>query len=224
VFVVTVRNLAFLLALVIATGAALHAGAQSQARLRVDPAIFGFYVGRYQLTPTFILTVTQEDDRLYIEVPGQEPRQLVAMSETEFIVYGIGLRIIFGIREDTREVDHLIFSQGGIGRRAEMLRRDVAVDDPRNRVAVGVSAEILERYVGVYEEQPGFAITITKDGDRLMTQMTEQAVVEIFASSETNFFYRAMNAQIAFWVGNDGIVQGLILHQGGSAVEMTKVE
>ena len=105
-----------------------------------------------------------------------------------------------------------------------MLRRDVAVDDPRNRVALGVSPEILERYVGVYEEQPGFAITITTDGDRLMTQMTEQAIVEIFAASETNFFYRTMNAQIAFCVGNDGIVQGLILHQGGSAVEMTKVE
>ena len=220
------RSLGFLLALAIAASAGLHAGAQpqAQARLHIDPAIFDFYVGRYQLSPTFVLTVTKNADRLYVEVPGQERRQLLAMSETEFIVNGVGLRIIFGIREDTREVDHLIFNQGGIGRRADRLGRDVAVDDPRNRVALSVPAETLERYVGVYEEQPGFAITITRDGDHLMAQMTEQAIVEIFAESETDFFYRTMNAQIAFRVENDGMVEGLVLHQGGGGVEMTKIE
>jgi len=73
----------------------------------------------------------------------------------------------------------------------------------------------MERYVGRYELQPGFVIAITRQGSQLSAQATGQPSVEIYASSETEFFYRVVDARITFQVGGDGTVAALTLHQGG---------
>lgn len=45
----------------------------------------------------------------------------------------------------------------------------------------------------------------------------------IFAESETGFFYRDRNARISFRV-MDGVVQALVLHQGGAELEMRRMD
>lgn len=57
---------------------------------------------------------------------------------------------------------------------------------------------IYDAYVGRYELAPAFALSITREGDRLLSQATNQAQVEIFPESETKFFLRAVDAQISF--------------------------
>ena len=200
----------------------LTVGGAAQRPVHVDPALLSQYVGQYELSPTFVLTLTEESDRLYVRAPGRQRRLLVPTSETDFIDVESGLRIIFGIREDTREVDHLIFEQAGFGRRAEKIGRDVG-NDPVTREALALPDPTLTRYVGTYEEQPGFAIVITKEGDQLMAQMTEQEAVAIFAESETDFFYRTVNARISFRVTGD-TVEALVLHQGGAELEMRRID
>lgn len=51
--------------------------------------------------------------------------------------------------------------------------------------------------------------------DRLMAQATGQAKVELLPESETEFFLKAIDAQITFVKDEKGIVTHLILHQGG---------
>ena len=53
--------------------------------------------------------------------------------------------------------------------------------------------------------------------------MTDQEGVEIFAESETEFFYRDTNVRISFRLGND-LVEALILHQGGVDLEMRRLD
>ena len=194
----------------------------AQGPIHVDPLLLGRYVGQYELSATYVLTIVVESDRLYVRAPGRGTRLLIPASETEFIEVESGLRIMFGIREDTREVDHLVFEQQGFGRRADKITSEVGLD-PETRPAMMLSDDVLSRYVGEYEEQPGFGISISKDGDQLLAQITDQAGVEIFAESETEFFYRDTNTRISFRLGNE-LVEALILHQGGVDLEMRRLD
>lgn len=95
---------------------------------------------------------------------------------------------------------------------------------PKERLEVSVDPKILDTYVGRYELAPTFSITVTREGDGLMTQATGQPKVPIFAESETKFFLRVVDAQLTFVKGPDGKVTHLILHQGGREVQGKKVE
>jgi CubicO group peptidase (beta-lactamase class C family) len=90
------------------------------------------------------------------------------------------------------------------------------------RVEVPVPPEILERYTGEYELTPEFVFTVTRDGDALRAQLTGQPVLPVFAESETEFFYRVVDAQITFVVEN-GETTALILHQGGAHQTARKI-
>jgi len=87
---------------------------------------------------------------------------------------------------------------------------------PRNEIQV--DAAVLERYVGEYELTPAFKIAVTREGVRLFVQATGQPRFEIFAQSESEFFLKVVDAQIAF------LKDGLVLHQGGMDQKAKKVK
>jgi CubicO group peptidase (beta-lactamase class C family) len=80
---------------------------------------------------------------------------------------------------------------------------------------ISLPAHRLDALVGTYELAPTFAITITRDGDRLLAQATGQPAFPIYPSSETKFYYRVVDAQLTFELGADGQATKLTLHQGG---------
>ena len=83
---------------------------------------------------------------------------------------------------------------------------------------VAVDAATLEKYVGVYELAPSFALTVTLEEGQLMAQATGQGKLRLFAASPTEFFYKEVDAQITFELGDDSKTTKLILHQNGAAV------
>ena len=99
-----------------------------------------------------------------------------------------------------------------------LLRRLMGdkVEPPKVRTPVKVGPEVLEAYVGQYPLSPVFILTVTREGDRLFCQATGQAKFRIFPASETEFFYRVVEARIVFERGEDGAVKGLVLHQNGA--------
>jgi hypothetical protein len=72
--------------------------------------------------------------------------------------------------------------------------------------------------------RPEFVITVTREGDKLMTQATNQPKLEVFPESETKFFLRVVDAQIVFIKDASGKVTDLELHQGGIRQLAKKVE
>ena len=62
------------------------------------------------------------------------------------------------------------------------------------RKEIAVPAKILAEYVGSYELGPGFVFVVTLEGEQLITQITGQAKVQIFAESETIFFPKVVDA------------------------------
>ena len=76
---------------------------------------------------------------------------------------------------------------------------------------------------GKYELSPTFALTVTREGDRLITQATGQGKLEVFPESETKFFLKVVDAQLTF-VKEDGKVTNVILHQNGRDMKAKRVE
>ena len=81
-------------------------------------------------------------------------------------------------------------------------------------VAIQLKPEVLDRYVGRYELAPGAFFDLRRDGSRLLAQLTGQSYFEIYPKSETNFFYKVVDAQITFHVAG-GRTTELVLHQNG---------
>jgi len=99
----------------------------------------------------------------------------------------------------------------------------MTVEPVKFRKAVAVDRATLERYVGKYLLSPFNGFTITLEDGRLMAQLTGQDKYEIFAESETQFFYRAVDAQLEFKPEDNGEVKRLILHQNGGHLPSLKL-
>ena len=69
---------------------------------------------------------------------------------------------------------------------------------PATRTVAKVDPSIYDQYVGKYELRPDFIMTVTREGNSLITQATGQPTIEIFPESETRFFPKVMDATIVF--------------------------
>jgi hypothetical protein len=95
---------------------------------------------------------------------------------------------------------------------------------PTTRKTAKIDPGILERYVGQYKFQNLPAtITVTRKDNRMFACLTGQPTLEIFPESETDFFYKVVDAQLAFVKDSTGSVTQLILHQNGRDQKLTKV-
>lgn len=95
---------------------------------------------------------------------------------------------------------------------------------PAPRAELTLPEALLETYVGTYQIAPDFALAVTREGQRLFTQATGQERFEIFASSESRFFLKVVDAQIEFFKNEQGAVDRLMLFQNGQAIAGKKVK
>ena len=73
----------------------------------------------------------------------------------------------------------------------------------------------LAQLIGDYPVAPTFILSVTQDKDRLFVQATNQQKLEVFPKSKLRFFYKAVEAEIEFYVDDNGRAQSLTLFQGG---------
>jgi serine-type D-Ala-D-Ala carboxypeptidase/endopeptidase len=72
---------------------------ESERRMiAVDPKLFDKYVGRYQLAPNSVLTITREGDHLFGQVTGQPQKsELFAEGEKEYFLKNFDVQITFEV-------------------------------------------------------------------------------------------------------------------------------
>lgn len=117
------------------------------------------------------------------------------------------------------------WSQGGGSMPLKLEKVDAAkMFTTSERKAIDLSEEVMKRYIGKYELQPGAIISITFDVKKLMAQLTGQQKFQIFPESETKFFYEVVEAQIEFNLDKEGKVESLTLDQFGRKLQAKKVE
>ena len=82
----------------------------------------------------------------------------------------------------------------------------------------------LDAFVGDFALSPTFVITFTKENGQLMAQGTGQGKFPAFASGESEFFSKVVDAQFTFDPpGADGVVAGGTLHQNGRHMAARRV-
>ncbi len=72
------------------------------------------------------------------------------------------------------------------------------VEKPVKVAEVTVPVEVLKKYAGEYALAPAFVLTVTLEGNQLMTQATGQPKAPIYAKSATEFFLKVVPAEIIF--------------------------
>ncbi len=98
-----------------------------------------------------------------------------------------------------------------------------AVQLVSERRQITVPHATLARYVGTYEMAPGRNMSITLDGEQLLTQLSGQQKLQVFAESETLFFLKVVDAQLEFNVSAAGEVASVTLHQGGRDIPLRRI-
>ncbi len=66
------------------------------------------------------------------------------------------------------------------------------------------------------EAAPGFILEFRREDDKLITQATGQGAVEVFASSDSTFYLKVVEAAVTFHRNEEGIVDHMTLHQNGN--------
>jgi hypothetical protein len=87
-----------------------------------------------------------------------------------------------------------------------------------------IDPSILDTYIGEYQIGPGFILTVTREGEKLMGQATGQPKVELEPASETQFVVSSVRANITFEKDSEGVVTGLVLDQDGNKINAKKIK
>jgi hypothetical protein len=91
-------------------------------------------------------------------------------------------------------------------------------------VSITLDSAVLDRYTGDYQLAPSAVLAVTREGNQLFAQLTGQPKAEIFAQSESEFFYKIVKAQISFERDAQGRTTGLVLHQNGANMAAPRID
>ena len=123
-------------------------------------------------------------------------------------------------RDASGAVTHMSLLRDG---NASVYRRTGAVPAQAARVEVKLAPALLDAYVGNYQLAPDFIIAVRREGDKLIAQATRQPPFELFATSDSEFFVKVVDAQLRFVRNPDGS-HVLMLTQGGRTMPATAVK
>jgi len=187
----------------------------------VDKKLFDGYAGRYELAPNFIMTITREGDRLFVQATGQPKIEIFPESDRDYFLKVVDAQITFVADSHGRATD-LILHQGGRDQHAKRIEGEAP--PPKGHKEVTVDPKMFDGYVGSYQLAPNFVITVTREGDHLFLQATGQPKFEIFPEGDRDYFLKVVDAQITFVTDSNGRATELILHQNGLDQHGKRVE
>jgi CubicO group peptidase (beta-lactamase class C family) len=179
---------------------------------KVAPKALDAIVGRYDYGMG-ILVVTREGDKVFAQLSGQPKFEIFPKSETEFFWKVVEAEVTF-VKNEKGAVTKAIHKQGGQTINAPRLE-DVK--------AAKVDAKVYDAYIGKYDYSKAI-MTVTREGNQLFAQITGQPKFEIFPKSETEFFWKDVNAQVTFVKDKSGKVTKAIHEQAGQKFDAPRME
>jgi len=90
------------------------------------------------------------------------------------------------------------------------------------RGAIDLTTQQLDRVVSTYRFGPGVDMVVARNGKGLTAALTRQSALPIYPSAALTSFWRAANAEIAFFEEDDRIT-GAKFTQDGNASELVRV-
>src|SRR3954451_7849113 len=152
-----------------------QAAPKTRTETTLDPQVLEQYVGRYQLAPAAIITMTREGSRMFTQLTGQPTFELFAESEKEFFLKVVDAQLTFESDASGKAVAVVLHQNGANQRAPRMDGEPVA---PKTRTEITVAPQLLEKYVGRYQLAPAASMTMTREGGRMFTQLSGQPKFE----------------------------------------------
>ncbi|WCO00961.1 serine hydrolase [Psychroserpens ponticola] len=175
------------------------------------------YVGAYKFEGDVIRHVTLKDNQLFSQREGSINLEIYPMTATNFIFDGGNTSYDFYTKNGKRMAK---FTTSG----NTIIGHGIDKAPPAERQEITLPTEILSQYIGKYELQPTFIISIVVRENRLFAQATGQPEFEIFATEKDQFFLKAVPAEVTFNRTTNGTVESLTLKQGGQEMPAKKIE
>jgi CubicO group peptidase (beta-lactamase class C family) len=100
-----------------------------------------------------------------------------------------------------------------LGVNTDDLAKEVIIED-----------KVLESYLGKYEMEPGFILTVSKEGKQMKVHATGQGEFPLFPKSENAFYLKVADIQLIFNRNAEGKVESLTSIQGGQETIAPKID
>ncbi len=181
----------------------------------MEAATLQEYTGAYEVAEGDFRKIFFEDGKLFSQRTGGQRFSIFPTDEDTFYYEASFSHIVFD-RNRKGEVVRMLFYPNG-AKKANVAKR-VGPAEQEERAVAAVSPELFDLWAGVYEIQPGFNLTITREGDALMSQATGQGKFRLLPASANRYFLREVPAEVEFAVGDDGRASELTLYQGGREI------
>jgi CubicO group peptidase (beta-lactamase class C family) len=94
---------------------------------------------------------------------------------------------------------------------------------PATHTSIKLPHDTLTQYAGAYQMSPGVYMTIRLGDEQLISRLTGQGDVPLFAEADGKFFPKVVDAELDFVKDPNGQVTSLILHQNGHDVTMARL-
>ncbi len=182
-----------------------------------DKELYSKYAGKYEFINGTYLDIIEDDNKLYAQATGQPAFEIFPKTTTEFFARIAEINIEFKTNEEGKATE-LVFNQLGIEFTCKRVK------DKEEKIEVEIDPKIYDVYVGEYKLAEGVIVNITKEDDKLYSQITGQDKLEIFPSSETEFFYKVVDAKITFEKDDKGKVTSLTFSQMGRDMKSDKIK
>jgi Tol biopolymer transport system component len=96
------------------------------------------------------------------------------------------------------------------------------------RTAIAFDTKAFDKFVGFYHMpanlRPNTVITVTRDGEHFLVQLSRQPAREVLPESPTEFFFKGIPAQVSFETDAQGKAASLVLHQAGLDVTAPRID
>ncbi len=177
----------------------------------LQPTHLNSLSGVYEFEDGTVRMITVDNGQLYSQREGSSKLKLTAASDLVFL-FDQGLTYLrFSSQDDTLRAT--LFTRTSTTTGIKTTR------PLPERIEVVIPEEVLKQYVGDYEINPSFILSVTLENGQLMSQATGQIKLPLFAESEVKFYPKEFEATIEFVKNELGKTMSLILHQGGNTIE-----
>jgi D-alanyl-D-alanine-carboxypeptidase/D-alanyl-D-alanine-endopeptidase len=197
---------------------------QAHKEITVDPKLFDSYIGRYQLAPDFILTITREGSHLFAQATKQPKFEIYPETDRDYFLKVVDAQVTF-VPDEKGRAKELILHQNGQNQRATRIEGEVPPPpSSKEHKETTVDPKLFDGYIGRYELAPNFILTVTREDSHLFLQATGQPKFEVYPESDRQYFLKVVDAQITFEGINQGKATSLILHQNGVDQSAKRIE
>lgn len=189
-------------------------------KMEVDDALLTEYEAVYESDQELQRIITFKDGQLYSMRSGGSRFEIYPFEKDKFFFESKadGVSTLHFVRDSNNEI--ISVTSKGTGYDIDWKRTEKPIPKAEK---IDLDDSITDMYVGKYELDPNFIISIFKEENKLLMQATGQNKIEIIPFEENKFSLVDVDAKLTFNMDDNGEVTSLTLHQG-SDHEAKKVD